>query len=226
MTRASGFARPADRGSGRSGSRTRAATGEGRRSSARAGSGRPSPRSWRPESRLDVRGDGETAVPREVGAPRGPALEPAQEGAPDRTARGPRPRRSATRCSSGPHGSARMSPTIATLRPRRFGPPGRRSRIVYRSRSACVGWACQPSPPLRIWPPKCSAARYGAPDVAWRITIMSPPSASSVRIVSTSDSPFVTERARGGDVHDVRREVLGRQLERDAGPGACSRRRG
>ena len=42
-------------------------------------------------------------------------------------------------------------------------------------------------------PPKCSAARYGAPDVPWRMTIMSAPSASTVRIVSTSDSPLVTD---------------------------------
>ncbi len=56
-----------------------------------------------------------------------------------------------------------------------------------------MGWACQPSPPLRTWPPKTCAARYGAPVVACRITRISAPSASRVRIVSTSDSPFVTE---------------------------------
>ena len=86
----------------------------------------------------------------------------------------------------------RMSPTIATFRPRR-SPPGRFSRMVNRSSRACVGWACQPSPPLRTWPPKTSAARYGAPDTPWRITRISAPSASSVRIVSTRDSPFVTD---------------------------------
>ena len=86
----------------------------------------------------------------------------------------------------------RMSPTIATLRPRR-SPPGRCWRIVYRSSRACVGWACQPSPPFRTWPPKISAARYGAPETEWRITRISAPRASSVRIVSTSDSPLVTD---------------------------------
>ena len=57
----------------------------------------------------------------------------------------------------------RTSPRMTTFRPF-TEPPGRRSRIVYRSSSACVGWACQPSPPLRTEPPKTSAARYGAPD--------------------------------------------------------------
>ncbi len=66
---------------------------------------------------------------------------------------------------------------------------------MYRSRSACEGWACQPSPPLRTLPEKTSAARYGAPDVPWRMTIMSAPSASIVRIVSTRLSPFVTDEA-------------------------------
>ena len=86
------------------------------------------------------------------------------------------------------------SPRITTLRPS-SEPPGSRERSVYRSSSACDGWACQPSPPLRTDPPNTSAARYGAPDTPWRMTSMCAPSASTVRTVSTSDSPFVTDDA-------------------------------
>jgi hypothetical protein len=46
---------------------------------------------------------------------------------------------------------------------------------------------------LRTFPPNVSAARYGAPLVACRITSMCAPSASTVRTVSTSDSPLVTD---------------------------------
>ena len=84
------------------------------------------------------------------------------------------------------------SPRITTLRPS-SDPPGSRDRSVYRSSSACDGCACQPSPPLSTEPPKTSAARYGAPDAWCRITSMSAPSASIVRTVSTSDSPFDTD---------------------------------
>ena len=84
------------------------------------------------------------------------------------------------------------SPRITTLRPASEASP-RCERIVYRSRSACVGWACQPSPPLSTEPPNTSAARYGAPLTLWRMTSMWAPSASTVRIVSTSDSPFATD---------------------------------
>ncbi len=86
------------------------------------------------------------------------------------------------------------SPRITTFRPASDASP-RCARIVYRSSSACVGWACQPSPPLSTDPPKISAARYGAPLTLWRMTSMCAPSASMVRIVSTSDSPFVTDDA-------------------------------
>jgi hypothetical protein len=48
---------------------------------------------------------------------------------------------------------------------------------------------------LRTLPSKCSAARYGAPDVPWRMTSICAPSAWTVRIVSTRLSPFVTELA-------------------------------
>ena len=81
---------------------------------------------------------------------------------------------------------------MTTFRPA-SDPPGKRSRIVYRSSSAWVGWACQPSPPLSTEPPKISAARYGAPEVEWRITSIWAPSASTVRTVSISDSPLATD---------------------------------
>ena len=51
------------------------------------------------------------------------------------------------------------------------------------------------------------------------MTSICAPSASTVRTVSTSDSPFETDERRRGDVDDVGRQVLGRDLERDAGPG-------
>ena len=86
----------------------------------------------------------------------------------------------------------RMSPRMTIFFPATFF-PGSRSRSVYRSRSAWVGCACQPSPPLMTWPVKTCAARYGAPLRPWRMTSMSAPRASTVRTVSTSDSPFATE---------------------------------
>ncbi len=84
------------------------------------------------------------------------------------------------------------SPRITTLRPA-SEPSGIRSRMVYRSSSAWVGCACHPSPPFSTEPPNTSAARYGAPDIEWRITSIRAPSASTVRTVSTSDSPFETD---------------------------------
>ena len=56
-----------------------------------------------------------------------------------------------------------------------------------------VGWACQPSPALITEPATCWAIRYGEPDSEWRTTMTSAPRACKVRIVSTSDSCFVTE---------------------------------
>ena len=83
----------------------------------------------------------------------------------------------------------RTSPRITTLRPA-SEPPGRWRRSVYRSRSAWVGWACRPSPALMTLPRNSRATRYGAPEVACRMTSTRAPSASRVRIVSSSDSPF------------------------------------
>jgi hypothetical protein len=48
---------------------------------------------------------------------------------------------------------------------------------------------------LTTWPVTCRAARYGAPLRPCRITTTAAPSASSVRTVSMSDSPLLTELA-------------------------------
>ena len=66
------------------------------------------------------------------------------------------------------------------------------SRIVNASSSACVGCSCMPSPALMIAEWHVRASRCGAPDEAWRITIMSGDIASRLRTVSSSDSPLVT----------------------------------
>ena len=55
----------------------------------------------------------------------------------------------------------RMSPTIATVSPSRRP---RCSRIVSRSRRACVGCSWQPSPALRIGHETCRASRWHAPE--------------------------------------------------------------
>ena len=65
------------------------------------------------------------------------------------------------------------------------------SRRVRASSSAWVGWACVPSPAFTIRAPVLRAARYGAPDSGCRSTIVPIPVRSSVRSVSTSDSPLV-----------------------------------
>ena len=81
------------------------------------------------------------------------------------------------------------SPMIATVRP--SSEPSA-SRRVSASASAWVGWACVPSPAFTIRRPVARATRYGAPDAAWRSTTAVTPVRSSVRSVSTSDSPFAT----------------------------------
>src|SRR5262245_25579495 len=81
----------------------------------------------------------------------------------------------------------RMSPTSAT-----FSPSNRpnRSRIVKRSRRACVGCSFEPSPALITAPWIQAATRCGAPDDGWRTTAKSTPIASIVCEVSRSDSAF------------------------------------
>ena len=80
-----------------------------------------------------------------------------------------------------------MSPTITIRLPSRL-PSFLRN--VYASSSAWVGWACQPSPALMMWALVWRAAKYGAPEEPCLRTKTLAPTASSVRTVSTSDSPL------------------------------------
>ena len=82
-----------------------------------------------------------------------------------------------------------MSPTIATRTPSSVPSASRR---VSASSSAWVGWAWVPSPALITRRPVLRAARCAAPDEAWRSTTVVTPVRSSVRSVSTSDSPLTT----------------------------------
>ena len=109
------------------------------------------------------------------------------------------------------------SPTMATLR------PARRplcARIVNASSSAWVGCSCIPSPALMIAERQMRASSSGAPDEAWRMTIMSGDIASRLRTVSTSVSPL--RHARGGrrDAERVGAQALLGDLERGAGARA------
>ena len=84
----------------------------------------------------------------------------------------------------------RTSPTMHTRRPA-IEPS--RSRIVSRSRSACVGCSCWPSPALMTFDGIRSARNCAAPEEPCRITTMSIRIASRLRAVSTRLSPFSTE---------------------------------
>src|ERR687888_208840 len=84
----------------------------------------------------------------------------------------------------------RTSPTIATCRPS-MRPSS--SWIVYRSRSACVGCWCLPSPAFTTLAFVKRATRCGAPICGWRMTMTSGSYAPIVRAVSFSDSPLSTE---------------------------------
>ena len=81
-----------------------------------------------------------------------------------------------------------MSPTIATFIPANESPRWRRR--VKASRSAWVGCSCQPSPALTTEASIQPAIRWGTPDDLCRTTMASMPIASTVRTVSSSDSPF------------------------------------
>ena len=157
--------RQALRRSARTVPRTRAATAAARTPSARAGSAAPSRRPRRAAPRrLEV----VTWKRRPAAAPR-----PAHASNPRSSVAGPHSHRSAPAAVSVQMFERATrewstSPRITTLRPSSDASP-RCARIVYRSSSAWVGWACQPSPPLSTEPPKTSAARYGAPDTEWRI---------------------------------------------------------
>ena len=91
-----------------------------------------------------------------------------------------------------------------------------------RRASAWVGWACVPSPAFTIAQAGAlRAARYGAPDAAWRRTTVVTPVRSRVRSVSTSDSPFADAAAGDRQVDDRGAERLGGELEADARSGRC-----
>ena len=80
------------------------------------------------------------------------------------------------------------SPTIATRIPAKLCP--RRRRRVKASRRAWVGCSCQPSPALTTEASIQPAIRWGTPLERWRTTMASIPMASTVRTVSSSDSPL------------------------------------
>src|SRR5207248_2560304 len=82
----------------------------------------------------------------------------------------------------------KMSPMIATCSPAILP---LRSRIVYRSRSACVGCSCAPSPALITLAFSRLARNCGAPAEPWRSTRISACNASRLRAVSLSVSPLV-----------------------------------
>ena len=81
------------------------------------------------------------------------------------------------------------SPTIVSSTPSRLP---NASRSVRASSSAWVGCAWMPSPALTTRRPVVRAARCAAPDDPWRRTSVVTPVRSSVRSVSTSDSPLTT----------------------------------
>ena len=106
-----------------------------------------------------------------------------------------------------------MSPMMATRRPSSVP---RRSRMVRASSSACVGCSCVPSPALMMGIGRWRARKCGAPEAAWRITMASGRMAASVFSVSTSDSPFETLEAGGGDRNRIRAQAFGGDFETGA----------
>src|SRR6185503_5236699 len=82
-----------------------------------------------------------------------------------------------------------MSPPIATRSPSNDNP---RSRIVYRSKRACVGCSCHPSPALMTEDFTPRARVSAAPADGCRKTIISACIASIWRAVSSKVSPLTT----------------------------------
>jgi hypothetical protein len=85
-----------------------------------------------------------------------------------------------------------MSPRIVTFSPA-ICPF--RSRMVKASSSAWVGCSCAPSPALMTLALSTRARKCGAPDALWRMTMKSALSASRLRAVSLSVSPFLNDEA-------------------------------
>ena len=134
-----------------------------------------------------------------------------------RTATRPRPassagaRSTAARgCGAGPRRSRPSSPRKRPLW----------LRIVKASSSACVGCSCMPSPALMIFDLQIRESRWHAPELAWRMTIMSGDIASRLSAVSTRVSPLTTLDVAIGDVQRVGAQPLLGHLERRPGPGA------
>src|SRR5674476_445828 len=85
-----------------------------------------------------------------------------------------------------------MSPRIVTFSPAIFPLC---SRIVNVSSNACVGCSCAPSPALMMLALTTRDRKCGAPDALWRMTMKSALSASRLRAVSLSVSPFLNDEA-------------------------------
>ena len=85
-----------------------------------------------------------------------------------------------------------MSPRIVTFSPAIFPLC---SRMVNTSSNACVGCSCAPSPALMTWASSTRARKCGAPLALWRMTMKSALSASRLRAVSLSVSPFLNDDA-------------------------------
>src|SRR5665647_2048106 len=85
-----------------------------------------------------------------------------------------------------------ISPRIVTFSPAIFPLC---SRIVNASSNACVGCSCAPSPALMMLALTTRDRKCGAPDALWRMTMKSALSASRLRAVSLSVSPFLNDEA-------------------------------
>src|SRR5271170_529687 len=83
-----------------------------------------------------------------------------------------------------------MSPRIVTFSPAIFSLC---SRIVKASSNACVGCSCAPSPALMMLALTTRDRKCGAPDALCRMTMKSILSASRLRAVSLSVSPFLND---------------------------------
>ncbi len=110
-----------------------------------------------------------------------------------------------------------MSPTIATFRPSRVS---FFSLMVKRSRRAWVGCSWEPSPALTIAESRTFESIWGAPGMLCLMTMTSGRIDSRFLPVSFRVSPFATLLDARRYVDGVGGETLGRDLERDARPGA------
>ena len=141
-----------------------------------------------------------------------PRLEPAQERRPGRTARGRRRPRSASRCSSARRANGARRRGSRPCAPRRDAARQPRSqRVQVEQRLGRVGVPAVAAVEDRA--AEVSAARYGAPDAAWRMTSISRPERLDRPDRVDERLALRDRRARRGDVDDVGRQVLGGDLE-------------